>query len=222
MIDFEKRDFDLQISLSPTIRVIVKSQYPVKRLKEIVDVTIGGTPSRRNNSYFQGQHLWVTIKDLNEDIVKETDEKITNLGIENSNVKKIPAKTTLLSFKLSIGKVGFTDKESYTNEAIAALIPLDKKEINDMFLFVLFKSRIINLQNIGNKAFGKSLNKSYLQNEVRIPVPPLDIQEEVVKEYEKLDTKSKKVRLSDKDYLQQIKDIFYTMKIVEEVNDEEK
>lgn len=47
--------------------------------------------------------------------------KISDDGIKNSNVKLIPKGTTLLSFKLSIGKTAIAGKDLYTNEAGAAL-----------------------------------------------------------------------------------------------------
>ena len=43
---------------------------------------------------------------------------------------------------------------------------------------------MIDLENVGNKAFGKSLNSTYLKEEVKIPLPPLDIQRKIVAEIE--------------------------------------
>ena len=151
---------------------------------------------------------------MNGQIIKDTKEKITDLGVKNSNVKLIPKGTTLLSFKLSIGKTAIAGADLYTNEAIAGLIPKDKN-ILDGYLFYLFRSSYIDLTNyIGNKAFGKSLNSSILNNDVRIPVPPLEIQEKIIAECEKLEEKYENTRMKIEDYKAQIQQIFEDLEVI--------
>src|SRR4030095_14967842 len=106
-------------------------------LGEMCDVTIGGTPSRSNPVYWGTGHTWVSIADLNGGIVTASKEQITDLGVKNSNVKEIEPGTVLISFKLTIGKVGIAGKKLYTNEAIAAL-PIKstwKTNLEKHFLF---------------------------------------------------------------------------------------
>lgn len=111
-------------------------------------------------------------------------KKISDEAIKKSNVKLIPKDTTLLSFKLSIGKTAIAGKDLYTNEAIAGLIPNDKNKLLDMFLFYIFKWQTIDLDLKGNNAFGKSLNSSILKEEVKIPLPPLEIQTKITQSIE--------------------------------------
>lgn len=120
-------------------------------------------------------------------IITDTKEKITNKAISDSNVKLIPAGTTLLSFKLSIGKTAIAGKDLYTNEAIAGIIPNNKEELLDRYLFYFFSAKIIDLENVGYKAFGKSLNSTYLNKEVKIPIPPLELQQQIISECEEID-----------------------------------
>ena len=120
-------------------------------------------------------------------VITKTKENITNEGVNNSNVKLIPKDTTLLSFKLSIGKTAIAGKDLYTNEAIAGLVPFDKNEISNNYLYQLFSSKQINLENIGYKTFGKSLNSKFLKEEVKIPLPLKIIQEKIVSECETID-----------------------------------
>ena len=80
---------------------------------------------------------------MNGTTITNTKEKITNEAIEKSNVKLIRKGTTLLSFKLSIGKTAIAGADLYTNEAIAALIPISKNKITDAYLFHLFTSKLI-------------------------------------------------------------------------------
>jgi len=182
MLDFNRKDFNKAFSLSPKKVIDEVSKWEMKKLSEVCKILIGGTPSRDNPAYFEGNNLWVSIAEMNGQKITDTKEKITNEAVKNSNVKLIPAGTTLLSFKLSIGKTAIAGAELYTNEAIAGLIPINPNLLLDNYLFYLFNSKMIDLENVGHKAFGKSLNSEYLNNEIKIPLPPKDVQQTIVEE----------------------------------------
>jgi len=187
MLDFSRVEFSKSMGLSPNKKIIMigKPEWQ-RKLGDIVDVLIGGTPSRANAKYFNGQNLWVSISEMNGNIINQTKEKISEEGIKKSNVKLIPKGTTLLSFKLSIGKTAIAGEDLYTNEAIAGLIPKNNEIRND-YLFHLFNGKIIDLEKDNFNTFGKSLNSKFLKEEVKIPLPPLNIQEEIVEACQKVD-----------------------------------
>ncbi len=159
------------------------------RLGEVCEILIGGTPPRNNQSYFNGNHLWVSIAEMQGKIITNTKEKISDEGIKKSNVKLIPKGSVLLSFKLSIGKTAIAGKDLYTNEAIAGLIPKNKENIKDNYLFFIFKYKSINLNLKDNNAFGKSLNSDILKNDVQIPLPPLESQDQIINAISKIEEK---------------------------------
>lgn len=208
ILDFSRVDFDKAIRTSVQKKIGIVSKYPIIRLGEICDVLIGGTPSRANGEYFTGNNLWVSISEMKGKIITDTKEKITDTAIQNSNVKLIPKGTTLLSFKLSIGKTAIAGADLYTNEAIAGLIPIDKQALLDSYLFHIFNGGLIDLENVGNKAFGKSLNSKYLREEVKIPLPPLNIQQKIVDECKKVDDEFNRTRMQIEEYRAKIANIF--------------
>ena len=220
LIKFDRGDFDKFISLN-TNNIEIISKYPLKRLGGIdglCDIKIGGTPSRKNRAYFTGPHLWVSIAEMNGQIITDTKEKISDAGISNSNVKLVPKGTTLLSFKLSIGKTAIAGKDLYTNEAIAALIPKDINIITNEYLFAFFNARIIDLENVGGKAFGKSLNSKYLKEEVKIPLPPPNIQQLIVDECNKIDEEyNNSRRISIEDYRKELVKVFERLEVISKV-----
>ncbi len=190
LLDFTGTSFNKAISLTPKKvvgSVEVVSKYPMIKLGEACDVLIGGTPSRAINQYFEGENLWVSISEMKGQIITTTKEKISDEGVSKSNVKLIPKDTTLVSFKLSIGKTAIAGQDLYTNEAIAGLIPKNDS-LTNQYLYQLFtNSNILLPESVGAKVFGKSLNSEYLKNQVKIPVPPLEIQGKIVKEIESLE-----------------------------------
>ena len=219
LMDFTKKTFKKSVSLASKKRIEVLSSYPLKQLETICDVRIGGTPSRNNSSYFDGKNLWVSISEMNGQIITDTKEKITDEGVKHSNVKLIPKGATLLSFKLSIGKTAIAGADLYTNEAIAALIPLEKNRdnpnyVSDSYLFRLFNGKLIDLEHVDNKAFGQSLNSTFLKSEVKIPIPPPEIQDKIVLECKKVDKEYNTTRMSDEVYRQKIADIFDRLEVV--------
>lgn len=186
MLDFSRVEFNKQISLATKSEVALTSKYPLVKLGEVCNILIGGTPSRSNSQYFTGHNLWVSIAEMQGNVIRDTKEKITDEAITHSNVKLIPAGTTLLSFKLSIGKTAIAGKDLYTNEAIAGLIPKNSDILNS-YLFHIFNAKVIDLDNQQLKAFGQSLNSKYLREDVTIPLPPLDIQKQIIAECQAID-----------------------------------
>ena len=178
MLDFSRVGFNKQISLTPKKLSVVESKWPLVKLGEVCEILIGGTPSRAIQKYFTGENLWLSISEMNGNLITTTKEKITNEGVKNSNVKLIKKGTTLLSFKLSIGKTAIAGADLYTNEAIAGLVPISNN-VRDDYLFNLFHSKQIDLST-SNNAIGQSLNSKFLKEILQIPLPPLEIQQQLV------------------------------------------
>jgi len=209
LIDFKKVDFDCGIGLSIKKDIEIKSKWNLVLLGDICNIKIGGTPSRKQKEYYKNaNHLWVSISEMKSNIIENTKEKINNLGIQKSNVKLIKKGTTLLSFKLSLGKTAIAGKDLYTNEAIAGLELQNETKVLNKYLFILFNTQFIDLNtlNESNKAFGKSVNSKFLKDEVKIPLPPLDIQEKIVTEIEYINNNGIDFSTSDiKRYQEEVK-----------------
>ena len=222
MMDFSRAEFDKTIKLNIETQGTISSKFDIVQLggpNGVCNILIGGTPSRKNIEYYNnGTNLWVSISEMNGQVIYDTKEKITDEAVKHSNVKLIPAGTTLLSFKLSIGKTAIAGKDLYTNEAIAGLIPKDLKKVENKYLFYLFNGQLIDLSTSGNKAFGKSLNSTYLNSELVIPLPPLSIQQQIVKECEAIDEEYNTSRMTIETYRKKISDIFDRLEVVAKSN----
>ena len=151
-----------------------------KTLGEIASINIGGTPKRDNLEYYNnGNNLWVSIRELNNNIIYDTNEKISDLGVKNSNVKLLPINTILFAFKLSIGKIGIAGVPLYTNEAIAGINTNDDTIIINKYLYYyLYNTDFKDLASgiLGNVG---SLNKKILED-LKIPIPSIEKQKEII------------------------------------------
>jgi type I restriction-modification system DNA methylase subunit/restriction endonuclease S subunit len=151
----------------------------IKTLGEIASINIGGTPKRDNLLYYNnGTNQWVSIRELNNNIIYDTKEKITDLGVKNSNVKLLPINTILFAFKLSIGKIGIAGVPLYTNEEIAGINTNNDTIINKYLYYYLYYT---DFKHLASGLIGTcgSLNKKILE-ELKIPIPSLEVQKEII------------------------------------------
>jgi type I restriction enzyme S subunit len=149
-------------------------------LGSIADIQIGGTPARKEPSYWAKDgngHAWASIADLRAPVVINTSERITDAGVAHSNVKLAKKGTILMSFKLTIGRVAVAGRDLYTNEAIAALI-FDKTAHSDFFFQYM---PTFALGGDAEQAVkGKTLNKGKLAT-LPIILPPIAEQQRIAK-----------------------------------------
>lgn len=132
-----------------------------KTLENIAEIQIGKTPTRNNLDFFQGENIWLSIRDLKDKFISSSNEKISDEAIVKTNMKKVPKGTLLMSFKLTLGKTAFADCDLYTNEAIAAIFIKDEN-VNKYFLDYALK--FTNLDKyVDNAVKGKTLNKQKLK-----------------------------------------------------------
>jgi len=138
-------------------------------LGDICEIKIGGTPRRDVSNFWEGgNNQWVSVSELNGGYIYDTKEKITDKGVEGSNVKLIPKDNILLSFKLSVGKIACSGINLYTNEAIAAIIPkysfIDKRYLFYVLPLIAKKGATSGSMGAGNLNSGKI-------RELKIPLP---------------------------------------------------
>ena len=120
-------------------------RWEVKKMPQVVKWGSGGTPKATEKQYYDGGTIpWLIIGDLNDGIVTSSASKITELGLQNSSAKMIPAGTLLVAMYGSIGKLGITGIECCTNQAIAYAKELQGVTTKYMFYYMaLMKSELI-------------------------------------------------------------------------------
>lgn len=59
-----------------------------KTLENIAEIQIGKTPTRNNLDFFQGENIWLSIRDLKDKFISSSNEKISDEAIVKTNMKK--------------------------------------------------------------------------------------------------------------------------------------
>ncbi|WP_048052526.1 restriction endonuclease subunit S [Saccharolobus islandicus] len=169
--------------------------WDVRKLKDvIIKAKSGGTPRRNVPEYWNGNIPFAKIQDITKSgkYLYNTEEFITEKGLENSNAWIVPKDSLLLTIYGSLGFVAINKIPVATNQAIIGIIP-NKNIIDTEFLYywyLYFKpywSKFIKKGTQPNLTLEIVLNSS-------VPILPLEEQKKIV------------------ELLQKATDIYYTLK----------
>jgi type I restriction enzyme S subunit len=113
------------------------NQYDMKSIGELFEISSGTTPSRTRKEYFcrKDGTPWVKTMDLNDHYIRNTDECLTDAGIQEGKARIFPKGTLLVAMYggwNQIGRTGILVQNSSCNQAMSALLPT--KEVLPEFL----------------------------------------------------------------------------------------
>ena len=149
--------------------------WEVVTLKEMYPTSSGGTPSRKKEEYYNGGTInWVKTKELKDRFLWDTEEKITELGLQKSSAKIHPANTVLMAmYGATIGQLGILGSEAAVNQACCAFRVHDSEYgYPFIFLYCLYNRTDI----IGLRAGAAQQNVSQdVIREIEIARPPVDL-----------------------------------------------
>ena len=173
----------LNLSESP---FTIPNSWAWVKLGDICEIVSGGTPSRDKIEYWHnGTIPWVKIADVKNNVVNQTQEFITELGLENSSAKIFTKGTLLYTIFATLGETAILNIDAATNQAIAALI--ETYDYDTKFLMYCLMSMKDYVNSLGRGVAQNNINQTMLKN-FTIPLPPLKEQQEIVKKLDLLVT----------------------------------
>ena len=153
-------------------------------LDEIANLVGGGTPSKSKANYWNnGIVKWISAKHINEDNEIVGYELITDEAVKDSTTSIIPKGAIIYVTRVSVGKVALADDDYAVNQDLTGVILKDNKiDVQFLFNFLRTQSEEIasRAQGLGVKGITRKEFGSY-----KIPLPPLEIQKQLVAETEK-------------------------------------
>ncbi len=154
------------------------------RLSEIGSWGAGATPSRSHPEYYGGNIPWLKTGDLNDGIVNETTETITEDGVENSSVKINKAGNVLIAmYGATIGKLGIAGKSMTTNQACCGCDIFEG--VYNWYLFYYLLAMRATLVSMGAGGAQPNISKTKIEH-FPFPLPPLAEQKRIVAKLDQL------------------------------------
>ena len=144
------------------------------KIEDYFKTSSGGTPSRKKikEYYTNGNINWVKTKELLGSFIFDTEEKITEKGLNNSSAKLFPANTILIGMyggvhgegrKSTLGQLGIITKPSTSNQACCAFLKKEGINYSVPYLFYYLKSKQKQLLNISMGAAQQNISQSMIK-----------------------------------------------------------
>ena len=183
--------------------------WRVVKLGEIAELKSGGTPSRKKAEYWEnGTIPWVKSGELNDDVIYDTEEKITELAVKRSSVKIFPKGTLLFALygRGTVGKTAILGIDAATNQAVCGIFPKNNTFTPKFMQYYLIYKRGQILTQYVNPSSDVGRTNIYVSSLtlLKIPLPPLSEQQKIAEILMTVDRKLELLR-KRKEKLERIK-----------------
>ena len=179
-------------------------EWKLEKIRDVCEVVTGGTPSTKHPEYFGGNIKWLKSGDIKQLYIYDTTEKITQLGIENSNAKIHPTDSVAIALSgrgQTRGRTTIIKVPMACSQSVAFMIP--SSEIVAEYLHYNLSNRYMEIRNLTGHLDRSGLNLSIV-SEIQIPVPSLTEQQKIVSILVTVDNKLDLER-KEKDKLERLK-----------------
>lgn len=154
---------------------MIPKGWRVSSILEIANLLSGGTPSTQVKEYWNGHIKWISAKDVVNSqgtFILDTERKISSAGIENSNTKILPALTTIITARGSVGNYCILAEPmtmNQTNYGLKGIYP-----DTDYFVFFSLSNLVTQLRQASyGTIFDTITTKTFEQS--KIIIPPISI-----------------------------------------------
>ena len=160
--------------------------WPLVQISEFCRTGSGGTPSRKQAEFYNGNIPWIKSGDLREKTVIEASEFITDLGVQKSSAKIVPKGAILLAmYGATVGRMAMLGIDAATNQAVCSIIP-DQDRAFPKYVYYALLSKVPDF--LRNAVGGAQPNISQGKiKATRIPLPPLEEQKRIATILDKAD-----------------------------------
>ncbi|MEE4198848.1 MAG: restriction endonuclease subunit S [Bacteroidales bacterium] len=162
-------------------KVQFNKNYETKRIIELCNVSSGGTPSRSRKEYYTGNIPWIKTTEVRNDVIYNTEEKITDDAIKNSSAKLYPKDSLIIAMYGQGATRGRTAKlgiEASTNQACAVLYNINNSIIDTDYLWIYLMNEYERLRALASGNNQPNLNAQMIKN-YEVVIPPFNIQQKI-------------------------------------------
>ena len=175
---------NLPLTFVKEISSTFDSDFDLVRLDEIADIIGGGTPSRKNVGYWQPASIkWITCKHLDDEGKISSWEPISEKGLNESSATLVRKESTIVVSRVSVGKVNWLDDDYAINQDLTGLTVKDKNAVSPKYLFFMVRSLGGHVKDSAQGLGVTGVTRGFIKS-LKIPLPSIEVQQEIVKELE--------------------------------------
>lgn len=160
----------------------IPKHWKVPKIKYLATIASGGTPDRSHSEYWNGSINWAKTGELQNNELFETEEKVTELALENSSAKVFDVDTILVAMYgqgKTRGMTALLKVPSATNQACAG-ITVCSKDIIVSYLWLFLMGAYDALREKANGSGQPNLSSALIAD-FFVTLPPLHEQVNICK-----------------------------------------
>lgn len=177
----ENEEYNLTASRYKVAQDFSNCKWDIVKVGDICETTSGGTPLKSREDFYYPQEIpWINSGEVRNGEIYQANKYISRIGLEKSSAKIVPANSVLVAmYGATAGQVGLLKIEASTNQAICSILPNER--FNPKFLYYVLSSKTNDLIEMSVGGAQPNISQGIIKN-IQIPLPPLEVQEEIVKE----------------------------------------
>ena len=171
------------LDITELIPFEIPNSWTWARMGQIGDWGAGSTPQRSNQDYYGGNILWLKTGELNNGVICDTEERITQRAFQECSLRMNKIGDVLIAmYGATIGKLAIVGKELTTNQACCGCTPY---VVYNWFLFYFLMASRDTFIKKGEGGAQPNISRVKLVEHL-IPLPPLNEQKRIVERIETL------------------------------------
>lgn len=139
----------------------IPQDWEVKTVADSFEISGGGTPPRREASYWDGGTIqWFAPSDLtavNTMFMDDSPEHITELGLTESSARLFPAFSVMMTSRATIGAIAINTREACTNQGFITCLPNERIPLYCLFHWL--KENVPTFQRMASGATFKEISR---------------------------------------------------------------
>jgi type I restriction enzyme M protein len=183
----EDGDYNLSGDRYKVVTDYSKAKWPMVALgnEKYFSIISGGTPDSKNETFWNGNINWATLADIPQanciTDIRDTERKITQEGLKNSSAKLLPINSILVSSRATIGRIATNSVEVATNQGFKNIIINDTSNVDYKYVAYALTNKVDEMKSLSSGGTFSEISKTNFSI-LKIPLPPLVIQEQIVAE----------------------------------------
>ncbi|MGV9763588.1 restriction endonuclease subunit S [Micromonospora tulbaghiae] len=162
---------------------LADSRWPTVPIRFLARLGTGHTPSRSVPEYWENCSIpWITLADVwqlrdgSTDVITDTKEKISEVGLANSAAVRHPAGTVILSRTASVGFSAIMGADMATSQDFATWTCGSK--LHPRYLLHALRAMANDLKRVAAGSTHKTIYMPDIE-QLRIPAPPIEEQRRI-------------------------------------------